>query len=614
MAAISQPSRISAGGSPRSRHSVQQGPSSTYTAPAAPGEHYVPAHPTALHTADGDAFNVDPAVPYIASGGSAVHQTPVAESSRSGSKRFSRFTSLARRAMRQKSLGESSQRRAEEGQPFASARSPSPPAISPGTSSSNTIHDTVDDYEGTTAVSHDAIPGAPDIGSPVYIEPQPTIDYAKMDSPRISIASIGSYISRVQQFFRDLNELPWVAERITVDYVPGETKGRRQARERRLQRPISWYGDTPHARILPQLFSDTTSPTSQPEVRQIQAQQSTPFPPDFTRSLSQQQQQQEAIPQEPRAPTPPPEVTFEIIDPAHPSDAPYADIVSAEWSLGLSDPAAPAPHPPNQSTLRSGPRPDVPAWAQQTLFPAPGTLGSDGYQRFVPTGETFPTGFVRHADVESATAAFGDRRFHPQDPEPRPSSPQTRPVTIVPASTANMVWPEGDVVPRNTHSHAPSVPAPALVASQTPYTGYTSPHVNLVSFGSPPSGPPSIAPSRHSRTAFTSPGPSQLRSMGQTHTRPPSAATSHASDAPPAATPASQTLNRPPSAAPSYTSRTPSAAPHMSQTPNRPPSAAPSQASRAPSVTSTHRSTSGQPTPRQRTPSSMQYPLSSAAV
>ncbi|KAG6854353.1 hypothetical protein C0991_007858 [Blastosporella zonata] len=623
MAALSQPNRVSATGSPRGRHSVQQGTAQTFTAPAVPGEQYVPPPPTALHTTDGDAFNVDPNVPYLDSG---TQQIPGAKSSRSGSRRFSRITSLARRALRQQRTVDGAQHHPEEGRPLTTARRPSLPAVSPVTSSSNTVHETVEDYEGTTAISHDALPIAQVMGSPVYIEPQLTNDYAKMDSPHVSIASFGSYMSRVRQFFHDLNELPWVAERVTVDYVPGEKKGRRQARERRLQRPISWYGNTPHSRAV-QMFSDTTSPSSQSEIlasqSQLPAQYPTPYPADLSRSLPPQ----EPVPveEDPRAPTPPPEVTFEYIDPAHPSNAPFVAVVPADWSLHEPEyvpptppplappPPPPGPRPPPGPKLGTNPLPDAtPAPQSLNLFPPPGTVGLDGYQQFVPTGETFPTGFVRYSDVDRQTALFANTGFHPQPRDPGPQDPAVLSpwgITTTPLVTQ---WPdlEPAPMPMNAHTPAqgpaavvppPTSPSPNFVVSRAPLAvprprmGSTSnapisqmglgsaaptPHVQLVSFASP--RPASVAPSRASHTNYA---PSQARGMGQTQTRPPSTAPSHASHTT-TATPV--TYSQSASAAPlGYSSRAPSAAPPMSQSlsQGRPPSAAPNHASRATSAT-----------------------------
>ncbi|PBK89962.1 hypothetical protein ARMGADRAFT_322595 [Armillaria gallica] len=143
---------------------------------------------------------------------------------------------------------------------------PPPPASAHGANIS---------VEGTTAVDHgpmqpvhvhvhhnpppSQLPSHA-IRSPVLAEPQPGSDYAKMYdmvTPPPTEMSFSSYMSRVGQFFRDLNNLPWVAERITVDYVPGQPTqrlGRRMSGSTRpSQQVMSWYGG-PHGSV--NLLSD----------------------------------------------------------------------------------------------------------------------------------------------------------------------------------------------------------------------------------------------------------------------------------------------------------------------------------------------------------------------
>lgn len=83
------------------------------------------------------------------------------------------------------------------------------------------------------------------IGSPLPIQtdPQPTSDYDKMSSvlqstPSVSIAA---HINRIQQFFRDVNDLPWVSSRVAVDYIP-EKNGRRGTGKRQTAKTSeTWY-------------------------------------------------------------------------------------------------------------------------------------------------------------------------------------------------------------------------------------------------------------------------------------------------------------------------------------------------------------------------------------
>jgi hypothetical protein len=103
-----------------------------------------------------------------------------------------------------------------------------------------------------TVVRYEPLPDPLPMGSPVYVDPQPGSDYARMDSPSPppSTASLGSYISRVRKFFQDINELPWVAsERVTIDYYPslGQRASRRRSANVRSPLPhphrpvVSWY-------------------------------------------------------------------------------------------------------------------------------------------------------------------------------------------------------------------------------------------------------------------------------------------------------------------------------------------------------------------------------------
>lgn len=108
-------------------------------------------------------------------------------------------------------------------------------------------HETEETGE-TTVVNHELLPPAPGVDLPMLFEPLPGSDYAKMDSPPgpPSGVSFRTYMSRIQQFLRAVNELPWVAEeRVTVDYVPGQSRRRRREGsqgEGQGRRPIlSWY-------------------------------------------------------------------------------------------------------------------------------------------------------------------------------------------------------------------------------------------------------------------------------------------------------------------------------------------------------------------------------------
>ncbi|THV03903.1 hypothetical protein K435DRAFT_774753 [Dendrothele bispora CBS 962.96] len=60
-------------------------------------------------------------------------------------------------------------------------------------------------------------------GSPVLADIKPASDYAKMDIPPStapSDVSLNTYFSRIRQAVEHINSLPWVSERVTVDYYP----------------------------------------------------------------------------------------------------------------------------------------------------------------------------------------------------------------------------------------------------------------------------------------------------------------------------------------------------------------------------------------------------------
>lgn len=104
-------------------------------------------------------------------------------------------------------------------------------------------HD-VETGETTMVHGFNSPPDAED--SPVYVEPRPASDYDKMDSPirSPSVTSLSSRFVRVGKFFQDLYDLPWVATRITADYVPSE-----QSRARYRKTQIPWYSEGFHSRI-----------------------------------------------------------------------------------------------------------------------------------------------------------------------------------------------------------------------------------------------------------------------------------------------------------------------------------------------------------------------------
>jgi hypothetical protein len=103
-------------------------------------------------------------------------------------------------------------------------------------------------YEGETAetnMGHDRVPAAELI--PIPVEILPSSDYDKMESPLRSPSetSLNSRFVRAGRFFQDLYDLPWVATRITADYIPSEQSRAKYARKK----PTTWYPDHLHSPI-----------------------------------------------------------------------------------------------------------------------------------------------------------------------------------------------------------------------------------------------------------------------------------------------------------------------------------------------------------------------------
>ncbi|GLB34080.1 hypothetical protein LshimejAT787_0109640 [Lyophyllum shimeji] len=452
-------------GRPQSQQATQRPASPTVQAPAVPGEQYVVPPAAALHAPDGDAFNVDPTAPYLNSAGGRAEANPPF-SGRRNSKRFAGgFVAVVKRALRQQGSTQT-QEPPEAGLPADRSRSPRqsyphprpPPAppshpgsvharpvpadSSPVASPSRTAHESIETGthdDEATAVEHEVLPVAQVMGSPVYVEPRLGSDYAKMDSPRLSITSLASYVSRVQKFFRDLNDLPWVAERVTVDYVPGESKGRRQARERRAQRPTSWYGNVPNA--LPghhnvDLFSESTSPASPPAMHPEMQQ------PAF-----------HALPYSTQR-----EVIFRIQSPNEQTqNIPYVSVVPASFTF--TPPAASVPQDRPRSVQPTPPTPysQPPTQTQPTPEPLPVTTPAQSppMPAFRPYGQTYPMGYVPYQQQAAVAEQYNDLSVHnmsqippgtvPSTPgtatHPQPSRPASATPTPLASRPASMQYP-----------------------------------------------------------------------------------------------------------------------------------------------------------------------------
>ncbi|KZT71999.1 hypothetical protein DAEQUDRAFT_82038 [Daedalea quercina L-15889] len=90
--------------------------------------------------------------------------------------------------------------------------------------------------------------GSPAVGTPVLVEPRPTRDYAKMESPVRTAPpddSFSAHITRIHNFLVELKNLPWVSSRVTADYYPEKSN---RARDPKIK-PGSWYSTRQHHEI-----------------------------------------------------------------------------------------------------------------------------------------------------------------------------------------------------------------------------------------------------------------------------------------------------------------------------------------------------------------------------
>lgn len=259
-----------------------------------------------LHTPTNDAFTVDPNSPYLES--QAQNRGPPSPTTASG-KRFVggfKIPALIKRALANQekrpaevplptpttgySSADNSQHYSNPMMHGGSAHAEhtryayvSPPSSSDTAYDTHEHHGTDEGYDGsTTAADHQLFSTAPIYHSPVYVEPQPGPDYAKMESqvPSSSVKSFSSYISAVQKFFHDINELPWVAERVTADYVPGQSRRRRTSRS--VHRSSSWYGNRPdmgHPIYIDPSSKSSSNPNSPVPVIPVPPPQHAPYTP-----------------------------------------------------------------------------------------------------------------------------------------------------------------------------------------------------------------------------------------------------------------------------------------------------------------------------------------------
>lgn len=120
--------------------------------------------------------------------------------------------------------------------------------------------------DGDTTLNHQTQSGEPEV---IAAEPLPTSDYKSM-APGTALSSssssmIASNVNRIQQFVTDVYNLPWVATKVAVDFLP-ERDGRMyrgmDPDEKRTPKTLkSWYPPT-HQDI--DLLAEPTQPQSAP--------------------------------------------------------------------------------------------------------------------------------------------------------------------------------------------------------------------------------------------------------------------------------------------------------------------------------------------------------------
>jgi len=96
--------------------------------------------------------------------------------------------------------------------------------------------------------SREVLSSPPPVGTPVLVEPQPTADYVKMESP-VRLAplddSFSAHFARIHNFFTELKKLPWMSSRVTVDYYPAASYRARIPKTN----PGSWYTTSEHVEV-----------------------------------------------------------------------------------------------------------------------------------------------------------------------------------------------------------------------------------------------------------------------------------------------------------------------------------------------------------------------------
>ena len=138
-------------------------------------------------------------------------------------------------------------------------------------------------HEGEAdATQHVLLSPAMGINSPILVEPRPSSDYAKMEPPVPAPPepSLGHYVSRIHRFIKDVNDLPWVSPRTTVDYIPGQSSRSRDHSQRtrvpgRPSTTLSWYAPPMHQSL------DLLSSGPTPMTRLPNSSVTLAYPPDL---------------------------------------------------------------------------------------------------------------------------------------------------------------------------------------------------------------------------------------------------------------------------------------------------------------------------------------------
>ena len=124
--------------------------------------------------------------------------------------------------------------------------------------------------------------------TPILMEPQPSADFAKMESPIRPPPEepIASQVARIRRVLRELKGLPWISPaRISNEYIPGQGERRRYSCQRPPKNPKSWYSQRNKGTL--DLLSSPSAPVTSGRIPEhVQNSQPAPSPAPYVMSAS----------------------------------------------------------------------------------------------------------------------------------------------------------------------------------------------------------------------------------------------------------------------------------------------------------------------------------------